>query len=187
MLAKFSRTASHSGFSLAEVVLAMGLMTGAIVALANLFAISQRANQSSKKTTFAALLAEQKMEQLRGLTWGFDTIGLPLSDTATDTTVVPQVATGGMGLRPSPALTLLQNTANYVDYLDKYGVSLGGGSNPPTGTSYIRRWSVEPLPTNPNNTLILQVVVTPNRNANLRGIRKPDEARILSVKTRKMQ
>ncbi len=30
---------------------------------------------------------------------------------------------------------------------------------PPANTVYVRRWSVEPLPTNPNNTLILQVLV----------------------------
>ena len=46
-----------------------------------------------------------------------------------------------------------------MDYLDRYGASLGTAANPPDGAVYVRRWSVEPLPTNPNNTLILQVHV----------------------------
>jgi hypothetical protein len=57
---------------------------------------------------------------------------------------------------------------------------------------YIRRWSIEPLPTNPNNTLILQVLVTRWRSRGVAdteeangGRRLPDEARIISVKTRK--
>ena len=54
---------------------------------------------------------------------------------------------------------------------------------------FIRRWSVEPLPTNPNNTLILQVLVTRNRNrgdADAGNVaRQNEEARLMSVKTRK--
>ena len=55
---------------------------------------------------------------------------------------------------------------------------------------FIRRWSVEPLPVNPNNTLILQVLVTKRVD---RGVadtvgsvqRLRDEARLMTVKTRK--
>jgi hypothetical protein len=58
------------------------------------------------------------------------------------------------------------------------------------GAVYIRRWTVEPLPTNPNNTIVLQVLVTRWRNRGIADIqagtgRQPDEARIISVKTRK--
>jgi hypothetical protein len=54
----------------------------------------------------------------------------------------------------------------------------------------VRRWSVEPLPTNPNNTLIFQVVVFAlgERAANGQGPvldRVRDEARLVTVKTRK--
>ena len=49
---------------------------------------------------------------------------------------------------------------------------------------------MEPLPTNPNNTLVLQVLVTRTRSRGSAdqavGVnRLPDEARIISVKTRK--
>ena len=83
------------------------------------------------------------------------------------------------------------NTNGYVDYLDKYGNSLGGGTAVPAGTIFIRRWSVEPLPTNPNNTLVLQVLVSQLNNRGTDNTtstkRLPDEARIMSVKTRKAQ
>ena len=37
-----------------------------------------------------------------------------------------------------------------------------------SSTVYVRRWSVEPLPTNPNNTLILQVLVVQPRRSRRR-------------------
>lgn len=165
-------------------------MTTALAALAEMFVIGTQSNHNARTTTFAATLAEQKMEQLRGLTWGFDTLGLPLSDTSTDTTVVPASPTGGTGLAPSPAGTLSSNTAGYCDYLDVNGASLGGGATAPPGTVYVRRWSIEPLPTNPNNTLVLQVLVTRNRDRGQADVvagvgRLPDEARVVTVKTRK--
>jgi len=176
----------------ATVILAV-----ALISLAELFALSTRANYSSKANTFAAMLARQKMEQLRGLTWGFDTLGLPLSDYTTDLSDIPQVSGcpvpegggSGVGLSPSPQGTLLTNIPGYVDYLNQYGCVLGGGATIPDGTVYIRRWTVEPLPTNPNNTLVFQVLVTRRNERGAAGegniARLPEEARLMSVKTRK--
>ncbi len=192
-----SRFSNESGFSLMEVLIAMGVMTVGLVALAQLFAVSTSANHASKTTTFAVMLAQQKMEQLRGLTWGFDTVGLPISDVSTNSSVVPQAAGcpastvggGGTGLSPAPGGTLSDNVSGWVDYLDINGCLLGGGSTLPNRTIYIRRWSVEPLPTNPNNTLVLQVLVTRrvDRGAADAGnvMRMPEEARVMSIKTRK--
>jgi type II secretory pathway pseudopilin PulG len=192
-----SRFSSEAGFSLVEVLIAMGVMTVGVVSLAQLFALSTRANHSSKTTTFTVMLAQQKMEQLRGLIWGFDTIGLPISDVTTNSSVVPQAAgcptstsAGvGTGLSPSPAGTLSDNVSGWVDYLDNNGCLLSGGATAPNRTIYIRRWSVEPLPTNPNNTLILQVLVTRRTDRgeadNGNVTRLPEEARLMSIKTRK--
>ena len=201
-LAKFSRTveqaglaadderAGEQGFSLVEVLLATTLLSVAIVSLAQLFAVSTRANTNAKLTTFTTVLAQQKMEQLRSLTWGFDSQGLPLTDTSTNITAAVEAPTGGRGLTPSPVGALGENTDGYCDFLDRNGQSLGGGTTPPANAIYVRRWSVEPLPTNPNNTLVLQVLVARNRSRNAAdqavGVdRLPDEARIISVKTRK--
>ena len=55
---------------------------GGAVASQLLFAISISNNITARTGTYATVLAEQKMEQLRGLTWGFDILGLPISDSA---------------------------------------------------------------------------------------------------------
>ena len=185
-------TASASGFSLVEVLVATALLATAIVTLAQLFAISTRTNLGSHNSTFAAVLAQQKMEELRSLSWGFDQMGLPLSDTTTDTTVTPETANGGTGLSPSADTTLQSNTAGWVDYVDAYGNKMCcSGANMPLTATYTRRWMVSPLPTNPNNTLVIQVLVTRNKNRGASDLgavgRMPEEARLITVKTRKAQ
>jgi prepilin-type N-terminal cleavage/methylation domain-containing protein len=197
-LAASASSNRESGFSLIEVLLATSLMAVALVSLAQLFAISTRNNVAARYSTFTSMLAEQKMEQLRALTWGYDLLSLPLSDLSTNvaafeaTDSCDAANTGAaVGLTPSPTNTLQSNVDGYVDYVDENGCGLGGGTVIPAGTVYVRRWSVEPLPTNPNNTLILQVLVTPrfDRGTADQGsvTRLPDEARLISVKTRKTQ
>ena len=180
------------GSSLLEVLFATTVLTVALAGLAHLFSVSTRANGSAKATTYAAILAEAKLEQLRSLTYGFDAFGVPITNTHTNITVEPELPIGGTGLKPSPPGTLGANTVGYVDYLDVNGTSLGGATvTPPSGAVYIRRWSVEPLPTNPDNTIVLQVLVARARNRGsadtITGTvrRLPDEARVISVKTRK--
>jgi type II secretory pathway pseudopilin PulG len=180
----------EGGFSLVEVLVATGLLAVALTTLAQLFAVSTKANSSARATSIASVLAQQKMEQLRGLTFGFDNLGLPISDTSTDVTTVPETLAGGHGLSPSPVGSLGTNTDGYCDFVDERGNVLAGGTVPPPTTAYIRRWSVEPLPTNPNNTLVLQVLVTRLRNRGTADTtndvkRLPDEARMVSLKTRK--
>ena len=154
-----------------------------------MFILATRSNAASMQTSNAASLAQEKMEQLRGLTWGFDQLGLPVQDYSTNTAVDPPLD-NGVGLTPSPDNALSANTAGYVDSIGRDGVSLGGGAQVPEGTIYVRRWSVEPLPTNPNNTLILQVLVFPYsvREDDGEGVvldRRQKEARLVTVKTRK--
>ena len=172
-------------------MIASGILATALVGLAQLFLVAITANTSARSTTYAAVLADQKIEELRSLTWGFDSSGLPVTDTTTDTASPSDNATGGTGLTPSPATALQENTDGYVDYVDIYGNKLGGGINPAQDTAYIRRWSIEPLPTNPNNTIIIQVMVTRRRwrGAADEGavLRLPEEARLITVKTRKAQ
>ena len=186
-----SSASSAAGFSLIEVLIATLILAIALVSLAQLFALSTRSNMSARNTTYTAVLAQQKLEELRSLTWGFDTQGLPISDTATNTAVSPETPAGGTGLSPSPAGTLGANTNGYVDYVDQFGNKLGGGGAPPAGTVFVRRWSVEPLPSNPNNTLVLQVLAFRNRDRGTAddgaGRVLPEEARLVTVKTRKAQ
>ncbi len=189
VLARSGSTKSESGFSLVEVMVATALLAVGLVSLAQLFAVAAQNNINARNSTFASVLAEQKMEQLRALAWGFDPVGLPLSDVATNTAAQLETAPGGTGLSPSPDTSLTHNTDGYVDYVDRFGNILGGGSTVATGTVYVRRWSIEPLPTDPNNTLIIQVLVTPHVDRSVADAasvgRLPDEARLTTVKTRK--
>jgi hypothetical protein len=186
-----SRFNNAGGFSLIEVLVATVLLATAVVTLAQMFAVSSRSNLSARNSSYTTILAEQKVEELRALSWGFDSSGLPLSDITTNTAVSPEEPVGGTGLSPSPPSALQENTDGFVDYIDEFGNKLGGGATPPGQTRYTRRWSISPLPTNPNNTLIIQVLVTPLRErgaADLGAVgRLPEEARIVTVKTRKAQ
>ena len=184
----FSRN-NASGFSLLETLIATFLLAGGVLATAQMFILSTKGNASAMQSTYTAALAQEKMEQLRGLTWGFDNVGLPVQDFTTNIAVDPALD-NGVGLTPSPDNALSANVAGYVDFIGRDGNTLGGGPQVPNGTFYIRRWSVEPLPTNPNNTLILQVLVFPHaaREQNGNGVvldRRRDEARLVTVKTRK--
>lgn len=53
------------GFSLVEVLIATGLLATALASLAHLFAIATRANMEAGDTTWATVLAAQKIEELR--------------------------------------------------------------------------------------------------------------------------
>ncbi|MEO8521121.1 MAG: prepilin-type N-terminal cleavage/methylation domain-containing protein [Acidobacteriota bacterium] len=183
---------SSRGFSLIEVIISMALLTIVSLGVAQVFAMSARVNLVARGQTSTTAMAEQKLEQLRGLTWGFDLQGqgLPLTDTTTNLAVYP-TTTNGSGLNPSPADSLEQNTAGYVDFLDANGTWVGTGTTPPGTAMYIRRWSILPLPTNPNNTLVLQVLVTPIATEATRvataytRTRMLPDAMLVSVKTRK--
>jgi prepilin-type N-terminal cleavage/methylation domain-containing protein len=180
------------GFSLVEVLVAMGILTVVSLGLAQLFAASTRVNIIARGQTSTTMLAEQKMEQIRSLTWGFDTTGqgLPVSDTTSNLTMYP-VTPDGTGLNPSPADSLERNITGFVDFVDAAGAWVGTGNTPPGSAVYIRRWSIQPLPTNPNNTLVIQVLVTPRSNEGTRvassnpRVRMPGDTLLVTVKTRK--
>ena len=166
------------------------LLATGVVSVAQLFVLATRANLSAQRQTFASTLAQEKMEQLRGLAWGFDDVGLPISDYATNLAVDPPDPDAGVGLSPSPANALAANVDGYVDYLDRHGESLGGGETRPANTVYVRRWSVEPLPDEPEQHADSAGAGLQRR----RSARTPtapvldrarDEARLVSVKTRK--
>ncbi len=186
------RVGRDAGFSLIEVLISIGLLTTVSVGVAQLMALSVRANYTARGATSTTAMAEQKMEQLRALMWGFasDGTGLPVSDTTANLSVTP-AAQNGSGLNPSPSNAIEQNVSGFCDFLDANGNWVGTGSDAPAGAAYVRRWSITPLPTNPNNTLILQVLVSPLLNEARRGpslgprTRMPGEALLISVKTRK--
>jgi type II secretory pathway pseudopilin PulG len=150
-----------AGFSVIEVLVATTIVMVGVGALAALSVVSTARNAAAHSTTMTLLLAEQKMEHLRGADVG-----------------------------PSPAGTLSSNTVGWVDYLDATGKPLGVVSDtPPAAAMYIRRWSVEPVAANAGETIVLQVLVTTHRNRGSADVpvdvrRLPDETRLVSAKTR---
>jgi type II secretory pathway pseudopilin PulG len=176
-----SRVTGEGGFSLVEVLVASAVLMTGLIAVAQMFVMSTHKNMDARRVTTTAVLAQQKIEQLRALAWGFDEFGLPVSDFSSNITITPPASAGGVGVQASPGNTLTMSTPGYVDYLDAYGAWVGTGAAPPNGAVYVRRWSVEPLPTNPNNTLVFQVLV-----GRISPAGPPtDLARQVTLKTRK--
>ncbi len=164
---------SQRGFSLLEVLIAAAVVAATIATLAQLVVLATAANARATTTTMATVLAAQKMEQLRSLEWSFDRVEGPVSD--------PRLAA-------SPSDSLRKNSAGFCDFVDRNGQSLGERTDPPAGAVYVRRWSIEPLPADPDNVLVLQVLVTQRftRGVGEHANRQwPDEARIISIKARK--
>jgi len=178
-----ARRGGEAGFSIIETMVAVTLLALVALGVAQLFAVGTLANSRSKSQTSTAVLAVQKMEQLKGLTWGFDTQGLPVSDTATDLAAAIPTG-GGQGLNPSPGGTLTSNVDGYFDLLDQHGAVTNAQD-----IAYVRRWAIIPLPQNPNNTLIFQVRVIPAidvaRVDAVGGARSLGETLLVSIKTRK--
>ena len=169
-----------AGATLIEVLVATAVLVSGVLSIAQLFLLSASTNVSARHITIAATLAAQKVEQLRGLMWGYDVEGTPVSDVSTDTSVIPEAVVGGTGLRPSPADALERNTSGYVDHLDSYGRIVGNRFIPPTAV-YTRRWSIEPLP-DEADTLVIRVAVYRRERSE-----RPStaEAEMVNVRTRK--
>jgi prepilin-type N-terminal cleavage/methylation domain-containing protein len=126
------------GFSLLEVLVAIAIVTTGVMALAQLVAFATHATLQARQTTMAAVLAQEKIE-----------------------TLLPDAA---VGLQSSPPGTLSDDVDGYCDFVDAAGRVLGAGPVTPSGSAYLRRWSVDPLPDSLNHTSVLQVLV-----ADLRG------------------
>lgn len=157
------------GFSLIEVLVALGLVVILITSLAQLFALATMSNVAARARTMATLLAEEKLEELRELPFGFDSAGAPATDLTTDTTG-DLFAGGGIGLTPGGAVD--STVANYSDYLDRFGRRTDAAR-----AAFVRRWSIQPLASNAANAIVIRVAV----------IRPADKTalHLLAVRTRK--
>ena len=148
------------GSWLVDAVIAAAILVSALSGIAQLLLISRRAVWESGASTAAVVLAAQRLEQLRSLTWAFDPAGNAVSDETTDLSADPPSG-GGTGLRTSPEGTLRNDVAGFVDYLDASGGWRGNGGAAPEGAVFVRRWAIAPLASDPLHTLVLQVTVAP--------------------------
>jgi prepilin-type N-terminal cleavage/methylation domain-containing protein len=153
------RSRSAAGFTLVEVLVALVVCGIAAASLAALATTAMRAAWFARQQSLMAILALQKIEQLRALDLTFDpwAPGVPVTDLATDLAREPETA-GGAGLQPSAPDTLDRNAPGYVDYLDSIGRWVGTGAGPPPGAVFARRWNVQAVVGDPD-TLVLRVRV----------------------------
>lgn len=164
-----------AGFTLVEVLVAVALLAVLMTGVATLTAAATRAVARARAETAAVTIASARLEQLRGLAWGFGSAQAPqpVSDFSTDLTAeVPRP--GGPGLATSSSGSLETDVPGYVDYLDINGrwvgtVMSGGGR-------FVRRWSIQPVALLPD-ALLLQV-----RVRDLRGV--VNDVDLFTVKTR---
>jgi type II secretory pathway pseudopilin PulG len=118
-----------SGFTLVETLIATGVLVTAIAGLAQLFALSLRFTRDSAQSGAALVAAQDKLESLRALRFGYDDNGVALTD--------PR-------LQPSPSTSLSESVAPYVDWLDDAGQLV-----PEAGASFARRWRVTEMAVDP--------------------------------------
>ncbi len=149
------------GFSLLEALIALGVMAVGVLSLATLFPLATNANIVARESTYATLLAAQKLEELRARAWAFDADGRRASD---------------------PVLL----SADGSDHVDRTGRAIAG--DPAAGTpAFARRWFILPLPADTGDTIVIEVRVRPqSRDADVDArTRGPGEVRMVTVRARR--
>ena len=148
-----------AGAGLLEALVAMALVATVASGAGWLLLWSSRTIRDAGTATLSVTFAQQKLEQLTALTWRFAD-GVRVSDVSTDLTWEPLRA-GGNGLAASPGDSLDRNAAGYFDFVDAGGTWCGSGSTPPAQARFVRRWAIQPVPADPDDTLLLSVLVAP--------------------------
>jgi hypothetical protein len=174
------------GASLIEALAAMAIVGTVSAGAGQLLIWGRRASWTAGSTSMAVTLANQKMTSLQALRWDADVRGTVTSDETTDLSTTPP-ATGGPGLRPSPAGTLTGNTMGFVDFTDSHGRWCGNGPDPPERAAFVRRWSIQPFAPDPSDTIVLTVVVLPLVDAAVQASHTGRGARLTTVRTRVIQ
>jgi prepilin-type N-terminal cleavage/methylation domain-containing protein len=169
------------GFTLVEVLVAMGLLLAATAGGVHLLAFATRAMHIARMHAVTVLAASARLDELRSLRFEFDEDGQRLTDMSTNLAVNP-ARDGGSGLAPGGATTLDVSVSGFVDYLDASGAWIGDGPAPPPAAVFVRRWAIE-APDGPD-LLLLHVVVRPIVNdAGGAGLGAGD-TRLVSVRAR---
>jgi type II secretory pathway pseudopilin PulG len=128
------------GFTLVETLIATCLLVTAIAGLAQLFALSVRFTRDSGQFGVALAAAQDKLEALRALRFAYDEGGGMVTDAR---------------LAASPAASLSEDVAGYVDWLDASGAALTGA----TGAEYVRRWRITAVAADEPEVIAVDVCV----------------------------
>ena len=131
---------SARGFTLVETLIATGLLITAMAGLAQLLALSVRFTRESAQFGVALVGAQDKLESLRALPFGYGADGEPATD--------PR-------LTPSPAIALVEDLDGSVDWLD----ASGGVTAARDVAEYVRRWRVMAIATDDPEAIVIDVCV----------------------------
>lgn len=135
-----THTASTRGFTLLETLIATGLIVTAVAGLAQLFALSVRFTRDAGQFGVALVAAQDKLESLRSLGFGYDEAGGAMT---------------APNLQVSPAHSLAADIEHYVDWLDERGTVVGGAA----GAAYVRRWRVTGIAADEPEAIAIDVCV----------------------------
>lgn len=134
------------GFTLVETLIATGLLITAMAGLAQLFALSVRSTRDSGQFGVALAAAQDKLESLRALRFGYDEAGATVTD--------PR-------LRGTPVASLSGDVEGCVDWLDGSGAGLADAH----GAAYVRRWRITTMASDEPEAIAIDVCVFDIRSA----------------------
>lgn len=127
------------GFTLVETVIATAVLITALAGLAQLFALSARFVRDSNRTGAALVAAQDKLEMLVALRFGYDDDGRPMTDAR---------------LRASRQTSLHENVDSYFDWLQA-----DGSAGTERAASFVRRWRITPIAVTEPATIAIDVCV----------------------------
>jgi type II secretory pathway pseudopilin PulG len=130
---------STRGFTLVETLIATGILITAIAGLTQLFALSVRFTRDSSQFGAALVAAQDKLETLRSLRFGYDEDGRPVTD--------PR-------LHASRQTSLDENIDSHFEWLNDDG-SVGAER----GSSYVRRWRIAEIAASEPAAIAIDVCV----------------------------
>jgi prepilin-type N-terminal cleavage/methylation domain-containing protein len=145
------------GFSMIEVLISVALLSVAVLGGVQLVATSVQAISAARSQNLSVILASARLEDLRGLTYEFDDLGVASTDLQTDLSATPRTLAGA-GLATGGSIAA--SVAGYADHLDGRGHWVGAGNAVPSTAAYTRRWSIAPSVVAPD-CLVLEVLVFP--------------------------
>lgn len=137
------RNSSNDGFTLLETVVATGVLVTALAGLAQLFALTARSTRDAGDQGAALAAAQDKIERLRALAFGYGPVGEAITDP---------------GFEPSGGASLGDDTSGFVDYLNAGGevVDVETAAH---GAVWTRRWRITPIDNFAPEALAVEVCV----------------------------
>jgi len=131
---------SVRGFTLFETLIATGILLTTFAGVAQLFVLGAQLTRQSVRSGAALVAAQDKLESLRGVPFGYSGDGTAITDAA---------------LRISPPTSLEQDVDCCVDWVDAGGVSREDRAQ----AAFVRRWRVSEIGAGVPDAISIEVCV----------------------------